>query len=442
MQAAATATGFARSLPPRRSKLQRSMDKLGAAMDGRLSVQIADVKEMRAWLAGRVFRGVETEVSDPRWRMLGRWVDRELDPHARRQWCSMLLAVLDVAGVELFHEVRGPLVHRNLVALRAMFHRRADWARSPGEWAPSPVGNEAAALASLARHLFVRWDMPRFMDEVWTHPNRRARTGRDFYAHIAAGRSLRTAPLPYRLTRRQAHLFMQAPDDGNFETALALADIVALGAEPGFARDLSLSELGRGLLMAPHQRAYWLSVARYFLQHPRLAQRHGDEVIDYLRQRMTRGARAGLRLHGREPAWLLEEVAAWHRSLFRAAISPLEARKTFPDPGIGDFAEEFGVEERETWRVCRIRNVVELREEGAAMSNCVFSYARACLSGQASIWSLRCMGEAGAERREATIRVAGGAILEAKARANRPIASEARAVIERWAERERLRRKV
>ncbi len=442
MQAAALQGRNYAPLPRGRRKLQASLDRLGAAMDARRAAQLADVCEMRSWLAARVFSGADAPPERAWWLGPARLVEREVDPRARRDFCAMLLAVAERAGLELLHPAHAEREIDTQRALREMFRRRSDWARGPGDWRPECEHGKRHLLISLARHLFVRWSMPGFMDDVWVEPGRRARMARDLYAHMAAGRSLRTAVLPYRLTKRQAHFFPQARLGSTLDSALAFADARVHGLHPLLASSIAFHGLGQGLLSAPHQRDYWLSVLRYLAEHPRFADRHNGEVVDYLRGRIDGGRHAPLRLHGRDPAWLLGEVRGWHRELSSMTLSHEAARQEFPAGEIGGFrcADEpvDGADSGYGWRIRRLRNALELHEEGRALGHCVFTYAKQCMRGECSIWSLVRTEPEGTERRSATIRVMNQRVVEAKGLANRLLDREERAVVARWMTQENL----
>ncbi len=428
-------------MPPRRSRLERSLDRLGAEMGERHRAQKADIDEMRVWLADRVLRGSTAPGRDALWDWVGEWTDLDTDPRARRDWCAMLISVLGFAGPELLHAGTPPLRRQSLVALRAMFVRRRDWRRQPADWPERSARTNGAVLAVIARHLFVKWDIPFFMDLVWADMAPRAKMKRDLYVHVAAGRSMRTANLPYRLTRRQAHEFLHGPPLPSIENALCRADAVSLGASPELAFELACTQLGAGMMIAPNQRDYWLSVIRYFVAHPEFAASHAGEVVDYLSARLHRDLRDAVRLHGRSPGRLLREVHDWHRELSARRLTPALARAPFPTPELKplDIAAP-GVGRQgdgERYRIRAIRNGAELQAEGAAMSHCVFSYLAACRGGACSIWSLESLvGETSARR--ATIRVQNRTVAEVKMRANRPPGQAERSVIDLWAKREGL----
>lgn len=429
-------------LPPRRTRLQRSLDRLESEIDERRARDKRFVDLIRMVLAERYVCGrADAQVLlDPITREIACAVELEAEEGVRREWCAMLVAVFGVAGPEwLMGKCRRA---RNLRALRAMFLRRADWRRQPGDWAPDMRLDEASALASLARHLFVEWEMPAFMDHVWPDPGSRAKMKRDLYVHMAAGRSLRGARLPYRLTRRQAHEFGGAPDDFNVEQALVRADALSLGGTEETALALARTPLWEGLLLAPVRRAYWLSVVRYIIANPELAGRRAGVIVDYLRARIEAGVRKGLNLHGRRPGDVWNEVRDWHRFLHSYRLKPDDALRSFPAPDIRGF-ETDGLDDgqgggRARFRIKRIGNPVELLEEGAAMAHCVFTYVVRCRTGANTIWSMTREVEEGVARRVLTIRLCGRQVVEIGGLANRAARDDELALVRKWCEKEGL----
>ncbi len=423
-------------LPPPRSKLQRAVARLGAEIDGTSKARRDDIKELCASLAERAFRGRAAPARNDTWAIVEGWIERVEEPLERREWCAFVMAVLGAAGEELLYlQSRQQMQHHPKV-LAAMFAERAHWRRRASDWRPPAMADCDECYADLARHLFVKWDMPDFMDGAWHTAEWGSGWKRALYLHMAAGASLRDAPLPYRLTRTQAHVFATATGAHTIESALARADCVSLGASPALAGELARTRLGEGVMMVPARRDYWLSVVRYFVGCPEFAKTHAGEIVDYLWSRLEGGARAGLKVHGRTPYELLRDVRAWHHQLARGARNGRLDATPYPEPPVAPFeAERDGA----TYRIRRIRHALELREEGVAMANCVFVYNAPCRAGVCSIWSLEEERADGVVRPRATIRVQKGAVIEAKRRANRPVEAGEREVIAAWASREGLR---
>lgn len=118
--------------------------------------------------------------------------------------------------------------------------------------------------ADLLRHLFVQYDIPTFMDNVWFADNS---THHEWYIHIGSGQNIRSAPkLPVTLTKKMAHQFLMAPKQYSVEEAIRWGQVHALGG------DKRLMDALRGTHIIPDfsNDVFWLSVIRFFVANPML----------------------------------------------------------------------------------------------------------------------------------------------------------------------------
>ena len=108
--------------------------------------------------------------------------------------------------------LRGRETLRFAHALLALSAHQASWVRRPGNWEPR-THNAYRQFHSLVRHLIARYDVPAFMNTAWLEGLTPAGVVHQrWFIHVAQGGNLRTAEgLPIPLTRRQAHLYLQAP---------------------------------------------------------------------------------------------------------------------------------------------------------------------------------------------------------------------------------------
>ena len=322
-----------------------------------------------------------------------------------------------------------------VLALGGLARERAAWVRAPEEWRPRTRSPERQ-LRDLARHLLARYEVPRFLERVWTEGDG---VHQRWYVHLGAGRSLRAAPgLPFPLSRRAAHEILRAPAELTPRQALRWGQVRALGGADAQARAVA----GTRLVADVAHEAFWSVVLRFLLAHPELAPLEYGPIVDYLHHQkfvVPHGAHGPpqphLAMKGREPGALRRQVQRWHRSL-RVQGPP---RSWSPHPrgrplactlwmsASGAPASEVRLE------LVELLSSAALADEGRALVHCVATYAGSCARGRCSIWSVRARRGAGPWERLATVELApNGLIVQARARANQvpsPLAWEA---IRRW----------
>lgn len=273
----------------------------------------------------------------------------------------------------------------------------------PGTWQPT-THNAARQFSSLARHLYARHDLPRFLDRAWTEGREREQ---GWFVHLGAGGSLRDAPdLPVPVSRVLAGWFLRAPDDCPVESAVRWAEVRAAGGGAALADAVRRTRLGRDFANGQ----FWRTVIRFLVENPFLDPGQVGPIVDWIQAQrfepeVAPGAalaevgaappRPNLSMRGRTVEATLREVEAWHRRLGRA--SPDAVALEWPPSGIPAHETIEGADP-ETHRVRRIREITTgagLIREGERMSHCVASYARSCAVGASSIWTLECTARGG-----------------------------------------------
>ncbi len=269
-----------------------------------------------------------------------------------------------------------------------------------------------------------------------------------WFIHVAQGQNIRTADgLPIPLTKKQAHHYLQAPDDFDVIGAFRWAQILDLGGSERLVR----SVLGTRLRRVFADDAFWISVFRWLIAHPMLDSIHYGPIIDYLyNQRFVAEVpnpsahlpgqprlvprQPNLTIKDRDPETLLQAIAEWHQSL---ASHRTRRPTSWTASGIAPFV--FKETEGETRRIYTIAELLcsrELDEEGQAMNHCVGTYAGSCESGRSSIWSLRVVEPPGPETRLVTLEVSNAdlQIVQARKRFNTLPQPKELAILMRWAD--------
>lgn len=302
-------------------------------------------------------------------------------------------------------------------ALLAIAAHHRDWVRPLDHWRAGSH-NARRQFRSLLGHLMARYDVPEFLDSAWFDGlTPRGVRHQGWYKHVASGRNIRTADdLPIPLTRKQAHHFLQAPDDFDIPSAFRWAVIIDLGGDERLVRSVLQTRIGTDF----DAEEFWRSVLRFFIEHPMLDLTHHGPIVDFVLHQKFQPSlpnpladqpgqpprippQPNLSMKGRTPESLLRAVREWHRSLAIGRAVPVTNWGPSGFPSF--FHKEGSGEEAQRYEIVELLTSEELIAEGGAMCHCVASYAGSCASGRTSIWSLRKRIESGRVVRQATIEV-------------------------------------
>ena len=336
----------------------------------------------------------------------------------------------------------------HIQGIAALANHHESWIRSPEKWKVRKH-NRGRQFSELARHLLAAYEVPLFMDSVWSNGNV---THQNWFKHIGTGQNIRTASdIPIPLTKKMAHHFLKAPKHYTIEEALRWGQVHALGGDKYLADALR----GTRLTETFSNDGFWLNVIRFFIANPMLDVSHVHPIIDYIwhqkyenqRVFIERGvareigpAQPNFSMRRRTPETLLRQVEAWHGELGREVKSgELEWIRS----GIGEFHTLEGSEALRNMKFWSIRELLssdELIDESRALRHCVSTYARSCHTGRSSIWSMEIEDENG-RRKILTIEVAPDAkvIRQVRGKQNRSATPKEKVLLGQWAEQEGLR---
>lgn len=319
----------------------------------------------------------------------------------------------------------------------------AEWTGSQASWRP--------AISSLAHHLICSYRVPTFMSSVWHACDSAGDRKRAWVIAHASGASFRSLDLPFTMTRKMERLFLASRDHLALETALRRAELLALGVPADFTREILSSRLGTDLQNGEFWRTVWL----FMLSHAReIELTQICPMIDYIQSvrhdHMSIEAQDGFipvappqptfSVKGRTMASMLRLMQQWHRNL--SGITNAATFSWSRSPFRPWMIEEPKLDEAalpKRWHMVELTSSAQLREEGAALHHCVGSYAHLCSRGTSSIWSLR-MWRGEKMRPVLTVEVdpKRRAVVQARARANRPPSGRPRRLLLEWASREGL----
>ncbi|MEQ9440624.1 MAG: PcfJ domain-containing protein [Cyclobacteriaceae bacterium] len=322
---------------------------------------------------------------------------------------------------------------RYLIALFALSNHASAMVRAIKEW-KRPSYSVEKQFISLVSHCFARYEVPLFFYQVWF--DEKKSTQQQWFIDIGSGKSIRCARgLPVRMTKKMAHIFLQAPEALTVEEALRWAQARSMGGGDRVAQAIAVSPLSRNEF---REEVFWETVIRFFAQQPDEHAARVGEVIDYIAAvyRQNRD----FTMKGRTWNALWRQTEAWHEQLNRER--KLGGRYVWERSGIGEREVKKGSRNKtKTYTLVELCSSKELATEGRKMRHCVSSYAHVCFKQRCAIFSLRVYEQGIAEETTlATIEVdlKQRRIVQAKARFNARISATAQQMMEKWATEEGL----
>lgn len=441
------ARGFRTELVKSWSELQREWLAHSAELTEAHARRRADRDPGKLLAAVCAGQASSRDVARPRWRMLATRIESADLDQAAYQALRLLVEIANRRGKLLLAEGRfGEVSYPFLDGLIALSERHGQWIRKPQEWRPRSH-NARRQFNSLARHLLTEYPVPGFLDAAWLRCDDIGAGYRSWFVRIGRGENIRDAESPVPLTNRLLHHFLRAPEAYGIEQALRWGQVHSLGGDARLVEALLGTRIGDRF----DHEAFWVSVIRFFIEHPWLDRRHVGPIVDYLHNerfaeqevfvapgvRERRGPpQPNLSMRGRSVETLLRQVERWHRELARSGAA---GGAQWEHSAIGEFELETGIRGKNlrVWRIRELLSAAALSAEGRAMRHCVASYSGSCASGHSSIWAMEVHGFEGVEKRQ-TIEVRGDTIVQCRGRFNKLPSDQERQMLVRWAEQESL----
>ena len=307
--------------------------------------------------------------------------------------------------------VESPILHKYEL-LRAVGHAvvmHDRWIRKPADYWPDPGKKEQGQLNAFLRHLFCAYRVPLPFNWAWVNDDGTifCTGGRQWYAHLGAGGSLRDAPnLPYPLSRAAAHAVMHARDDLTLPQAMRYGQFVAMGVTEPLALAAVDDAASAAATPATPLRP---SIARWLVNNRgRAAPRDVQQIVDYVIGRRVGNEyfppQPDFHLGDRMPPQVMRDIRQWHAELNRARSMP--AALAWASCGIAGFEQVVMDETGERRAVARRRadEPAGARRGGAGdapLRRVVRPQRRA---GECAIFALRRGGRPGHRRRRGEAR--------------------------------------
>jgi hypothetical protein len=303
---------------------------------------------------------------------------------------------------------RMPRSQRNLVisGLSQLVLHHRHWIHPIADWRPT-TNSPPAQFEQLATYLFARYPVPPCLNAVWfEHDPQEAVIQQGWYLHVCSGNNIRTASgLPFRLTRRAAHLFMTSIRRLHPLMALRVSQIQAIEAIDDKAhRNMEWAISSHERIYARENADFWTTILHFFLNNPMLEHNYVWPIVDYVHYtkfenrripqpdgsvEIALPAHPKFCLKARSIDKLVREVDNWHEQLSGGEYDHVEEWAPSGLDGIELTEDNDKLGARIHWTIQELRTSALLQVEGRLMHHCVGSYTRRCIAGEMSIWSLR-----------------------------------------------------
>ena len=329
------------------------------------------------------------------------------------------------------------------VGLQTLWYFNNYWIKDYKDWKPTSK-NVRKQFSSIVRYLLTDYEIPVFMDEAWfveprNNDNKSLYYDRtnnlDWFLRLCEGKNIRKLDkLPIELTKKQAHNFIQAPNDYSIDEAFRYGQILGWGGDKRLVECVNVKtpvvQTG-GYGAEPNN--FWDPLIRMFINNPMLDPHVYGELVDYVRA--EKNENRGFSFKHRTADSLLRRSEEWHNQIrktqgknFVEWEADKEIKPLYQEEGIP------GKKSHRIWSIEQLMNSKELAAEGKAMRHCVRSYTSSCKAGRCTIWSLKNM-----EARCVTLEVNKAfTIVQAKGLANRSMNAVEKRIVETWAAKNHL----
>lgn len=294
-------------------------------------------------------------------------------------------------------------------------------------------------LMEFLDHLFVRYPAPLFLyrslltpegrylsDPYWLTMRKPAGWEREAFFAAAQGRSVADV-LKDRLTRKETHWFLQAPNTYSAQVNLAWAKLTAAG-NTSETTEYLLRRFGVGDFLKQIGSRFD-EIARFFAQEaPSMNEVTQESVVDFVAVAYRTSA---FSLAGRTLGSVVQLADRWHATWYVGG----PVRKVTWLPCLPFWELKFP---GYLIRAVELTSSRAMLEEGQRQRHCVYSYIDGCLSGWYTIVSLRWISDVYGEPRilkRLTVEVSrrSRSIVQVSGACNRCPDDEETKVLRRWA---------
>jgi len=313
-----------------------------------------------------------------------------------------------------------------LKALLKIAEKRNYVLRDVENWKPKGYNSERQ-FKQLINHLFVKYPMASFWQNAWFSGNEYERR---WFLEVTNGASIRDFVTQIKMTKKMAHIFINAPKYMSVTEALRYAQTGAFGGTEYLAYYINRSKIGRNNFQ---YEDFWSTVIQFFAQAEMFDYRQIEFMVDYLEEQYLQNPE--FLMKGRTIQALLRQTHVW--LIGKNLLNERKGRFVWETCGIRSF-DYVGC-----WGIYSIKELTsseELYLEGKVQSHCVSGYAWSSYKKRCAIFSMRVKEETSFVR-TITIEVDldNERIVQAKGRFNRTLSYAEKEILLMWAEQESLK---
>jgi len=336
-----------------------------------------------------------------------------------------------------------------VISLHKFCEYKKDWIRDISSWKKKSRSRDRQ-FRELADHLFVKYDMPKFMYNAWFWNGGIKFEGNPirWFIDIGVGKNIRKSKTPIPLTKKMAHAFMQSPDDFLPMEAIRYGQIVDMGGDMRSVKGVMSTKIASDF----GNNEFWNSVLRFFINNPMLDPEKYNPIVDYINHIKYETRRVfqnnvfvtlapdkpNFNMKDRNPDALLQLVDKWHNQTNR--VSRKGVPKLWQPLPINNYVWLVGKDENKmTYLINQLTTSGDILDEGRYMKHCVSSYINSCSGGRTSIWSLNVNSKTKLDSKLLTIEVNSDRVVtQIRGKNNRLPSKYELNIINKWAFKERL----
>ena len=309
--------------------------------------------------------------------------------------------------------------------------RPKKFVREPAEW-KSKSYNHEKQIIDFVKWIYCLYDAPIFMFEIFTKPRVRGQLVSDkivnhlnWFLVIAGGQSFQKYIKGF-LTKKEAHWFLNAPNNNTIKENLwwakcraeGLDESLSQGLVKRFLREVEFSDEG-----------FWFDLIKLIKREERKANISIlSDVMDFLRDRQRN--QPNFSLKGRTLGSLIKLSNQWHRAMQMRRFG--DANLTWKGIEIDDW-HWHDKDQKITWFVTQLKSSKELWYEGRKMHHCVASYGHRCYDGLSAIFTMTSSDNINAPDKHLTIEInKNKGLVQAKGKMNRHPSGMVLMVLNKW----------
>ncbi len=227
------------------------------------------------------------------------------------------------------------------------------------------------------------------------------------------------------LTKKEAHLFLQAPDSNTFDENLWWVKCKSLELSNKITNAISTRFFQNLEIRGP----FWYSLLMLLKKDESVVTIENlSDVMDFLRDR--HGNQRSFNLKGRTFNSLIKLSNQWHRDLQLKRFGSQNLRWA------GLPIEDWSWKNKETkmlYTIKQLHTSKELYYEGRKMKHCIASYGHRCVDGNSAIFTLESNDGVNYREKHMTIEVdRNNRLVQAHGKMNRHVTGEPHLVFNKW----------